>query len=233
MIFDSEIELIDKLRQAKLTYLPDSRLTSIVQVVRELEEAKIQGIFVETGCALGGSAILIACLKAPDRVLNVYDVFEMIPAPTNDDGDDVHLRYKVIQEGKSTGIGGDQYYGYRNDLYSLVQQNLLSFGVKQNQHAVSLIKGYLQDTLKISEPVAFAHIDVDWYQPVKTSLERIVPRLVCGGSIILDDYFDWSGCQRAVDEYFFGIVDCFHFDDSADSMKITRLKSESFMKVSQ
>jgi hypothetical protein len=37
-----------------------------------------------------------------------------------------------------------------------------------------------------------------------TCLTRIVPRLVAGGRIVLDDYYAWSGCQRAVDEYFAG-----------------------------
>ena len=35
-----------------------------------------------------------------------------------------------------------------------------------------------------------------------TCLERIAPRLVPGGRIVLDDYYKWSGCRTAVDEYF-------------------------------
>jgi asparagine synthase (glutamine-hydrolysing) len=37
-----------------------------------------------------------------------------------------------------------------------------------------------------------------------TCLERIAPLLVPGGRIVLDDYYMWSGCRRAVDEYFEG-----------------------------
>ena len=35
-----------------------------------------------------------------------------------------------------------------------------------------------------------------------TCLERIAPRLATGGLLIIDDYDAWSGCRRAVDEYF-------------------------------
>jgi hypothetical protein len=52
--------------------------------------------------------------------------------------------------------------------------------------------------------MALAHIDVDWYEPVHVSLERIEPRLSPGGALVIDDYEDWSGCRRAVDEYFSG-----------------------------
>ena len=35
-----------------------------------------------------------------------------------------------------------------------------------------------------------------------TCLTRIAPLLASRGRIVLDDYFKWSGCRRAVDEYF-------------------------------
>jgi asparagine synthase (glutamine-hydrolysing) len=33
-------------------------------------------------------------------------------------------------------------------------------------------------------------------------LQRIVPRLIVGGTLVIDDYEAWSGCRKAVDEYF-------------------------------
>jgi asparagine synthase (glutamine-hydrolysing) len=55
--------------------------------------------------------------------------------------------------------------------------------------------------LHVSEPVALAHIDGDWYRSVMTCLRRIEPNLVPGGTLVIDDYRAWSGCKRAVDEY--------------------------------
>jgi len=220
-----DIELITKIRSRKITYLSDARLASIINTVREVEAANLPGIFIEAGCALGGSAIVIAKTKGNSRPFKVYDVFGMIPPPTKEDNLDVHERYRVIADGKSSGIGGDKYYGYESDLYGIVQSNLKDFGINGDESAVYLIKGLLQDTMTVNQPVSFAHIDVDWYEPVITCLQRIVPNLVLGGSIILDDYHDWGGCRKAVDEYISDIANELEFDDSARSLKLTRIKS--------
>jgi predicted O-methyltransferase YrrM len=56
--------------------------------------------------------------------------------------------------------------------------------------------------MQIKDHIALAHIDGDWYESVKTCLERIEPHLVSGGVLVIDDYDAWSGCRTAVDEYF-------------------------------
>ena len=70
------------------------------------------------------------------------------------------------------------------------------------QHNVELVRGLFEDTIRLDEPVALAHLDGDWYESTMTCLTRIAPLLVSGGRIVLDDYYTWSGCRRAVDEYF-------------------------------
>lgn len=215
--------LVKRIRAEKLTYLSDKKLVSLVETCRSIEARKIPGIFLEAGCALGGSAILLASIKHRERRLNVYDVFGMIPPPTKEDSQDVHDRYQIIVQGKSTGIGGNQYYGYVADLYEVVKQNFVRFGIESEVNSVSLIKGLVQETLKTDVPVAFAHIDVDWYEPVKTCLERIFPSLMSGGCIILDDYHDWGGCRKAADEYLRTVTGQFGLDDSAGSMQIRKL----------
>ena len=72
------------------------------------------------------------------------------------------------------------------------------------EHNVELIQGLFEDTIELDEPVALAHLDGDWYESTMTCLERIAPLLVPGGRIVLDDYYAWSGCRAAVDEYFAG-----------------------------
>jgi len=219
-----ERELMSRIRLRRLTFLSDSRLASIASTCRSIEDAHLPGIFLEAGCALGGSAILIASLKSFERPLFIYDVFGMIPPPTKEDTQDVHDGYKIIVEGNKKGIDGDKYYGYETNLYEIVQSNLISFGINCEEQSVSLIKGLVQDTMRIEQSVAFAHVDVDWYEPVMTCLKRVFPTLVIGGSIILDDYHDWGGCRKAADEYLRQVTGQFVLDDSAGSMKITRTK---------
>ena len=217
------LKLISRIRSEKLTYLSDRKLVSVASTCRQVEDASLPGILVEAGCALGGSAILIASLKSPPRPFFIYDVFGMIPPPTKEDTLDVHERYRSIVEGKSTGISGDRYYGYEENLYEIVQSNLKKFGILCQEQSVTLVKGLLQETMTIDQPVAFAHVDVDWYEPVMTCLQRVFPKLVPGGSIILDDYHDWGGCRKAADEYLRGVTGQFTLDDSAGSMKITKV----------
>jgi asparagine synthase (glutamine-hydrolysing) len=90
---------------------------------------------------------------------------------------------------------------------------------------VTLVKGLVQDKMKIDQSIAFAHIDVDWYEPVITCLKRVFPNLVVGGSIILDDYHDWGGCRAATDEFLREVSGQYSIDDSAGSLKITRVKN--------
>ncbi|MDT8382975.1 MAG: TylF/MycF/NovP-related O-methyltransferase [Gammaproteobacteria bacterium] len=220
-----ECELIHRIRSQMITYLSVKKLARIAHTCRQIETNALPGIFIEAGCALGGSSILIASMKKNKRPFFVYDVFGMIPPPTKEDTRDVHSRYKIIEEGKSKGLGGEKYYGYEKNLYEIVNNNLKMFGINRDEQSVSLIKGLVQDTLKINQPVAFAHIDVDWYEPVITCLKRIFPSLVIGGSIILDDYYDWGGCKKATDEYLNDISGKFVLDDSAGSLKITKIKN--------
>src|SRR5262245_51619004 len=79
-----------------ITYLDRGALDDLYDRVEELERAQRRGIIVETGCALGGSAIVLASAKSAERPLFVYDVFGMIPPPSARDGADVHGRYEVI-----------------------------------------------------------------------------------------------------------------------------------------
>jgi len=220
---DEDVALLRRIRAQNLTYLSEEKLATLAASCRDAEENGLDGAVLEAGCALGGSAILLASIKSPQRPLAVYDVFGMIPAPSQEDSQDVHDRYRTIVEGKSAGLGGDVYYGYQENLYDVVAANLEQFGINREEQAVSLVKGLVQDTLRPDGPIALAHIDVDWYEPVLVCLQRIFPRLVPGGSIVIDDYHDWGGCRKATDEYLREVVGQFRLDDSAGSLKVTRI----------
>ena len=223
---DQCLELIKDIKSKKITYLSEAKLARIANTIISLKEQDVDGVFVEAGCALGGSTALIGKCKAKSVPLYVYDVFGLIPAPTEQDTADVHERYKTIVSGASKGISGDEYYGYQKNLYETVISNLESFGLDCHGDSIVLIKGLLQETMEVKKPVAFAHIDVDWYEPVKFCLEHICPKLVVGGCMILDDYYAWDGCRKAVDEYLRTVVGQFALDGSTDAMKLTRISKE-------
>jgi asparagine synthase (glutamine-hydrolysing) len=189
------------LRRRHLTYLIPSRLKNIEWAVEEVKSQGVAGSFLETGLALGGSGILIATHLDGDREFHGYDVFGQIPAPGERDPDAVHERYEVITSGESKGLGGEEYYGYRPDLLAEVKESFAEFGVPVDGERIQLHKGLFEDTLHLEGPVAFAHVDCDWYEPVKLTMERIYEWLEPGGIVICDDYYDYGGAQEAVDEF--------------------------------
>jgi len=199
---DHVTKVIVGVREESLTYLSQDNLGALASVAMEADRASRPGLIIEAGTALGGSAIVLAAAKSPERPMKVYDVFGMIPEPSEADGPDVHKRYEQIKGGGAKGVGGETYYGYRDDLLQEVTDSFARHGVPIAENNVELVKGLFQDTIDLDEPVAFAHLDGDWYESTMVCLERIAPLLVRGGRIVLDDYHAWSGCRTAVDEYF-------------------------------
>jgi O-methyltransferase len=175
-------------------------LLVLERLAREVNNQDVPGDFVECGVALGGSAIVLAESRGRSRVLQCYDVFGMIPPPTAADPPEVHSRYATIASGRSRGIGDDEYYGYRDDLHAFVTDVLAEFGHPVGPRTI-LHKGLFEDTLHPATPVALAHIDSDWHDAVATCLARISPLLSPGGYMVLDDYEDYGGCKKAVDEF--------------------------------
>lgn len=211
LLLSATDRFINKIVTLKLSYLSNDALKLLAYYVRLIDLNKVPGVIIETGCALGGSSILMTKVKHSNRMLYVYDSFGMIPEPSEVDGEDVHLRYSQIRNGKSRGIGDDLYYGYESNLLEKVKDNFTLFKLNLKKESVELIKGYYKDTLVVTEPVALAHIDCDWYESVKLSLEQITPKLVVGGYLIIDDYYRYSGCTTAVDEYFKSKMQNFKF----------------------
>lgn len=201
-ITNREEAAILQIKTDQLTYLATPDLLNLYRAAKQVEQAQVAGMFIEAGCALGGSAIAIGKAKAKQRAFRIYDAFGMIPAPSDKDEADVHARYDEIKAGKSKGLGGNTYYGYTENLQDVVTSNLAKYGIPIQDNNIRLIKGYFEDTLYITEPVALAHIDCDWYASVMSCLIQIEPNLSPGGKIIFDDYVEWSGCRNAVDEYF-------------------------------
>lgn len=187
-----------------LSYLEPAALRTLASVVEDVEAGGIEGIVVEAGTALGGSAIVMAAAKAPRRRMKVFDVFGMIPPPSERDGQDVHRRYATIVRGTSKGLAGETYYGYRPNLLAEVTASFARLGLPIDSNGIELIRGPFEETIALDEPVAVAHLDGDWYASTLACLTRIAPRLAVGGRLVIDDYDTWSGCRTAVDEYFAG-----------------------------
>lgn len=196
-------QFTQSVRQQNLTYLSKAKLLNLEHCLRTINKKKVAGMCLEAGVAAGGSAIIIANLMGSDRVFRGYDVFGMIPAPSERDDAKSKARYETIAAGESTGIKGDSYYGYEDNLYDLVVSRFEANDLTVDGSSISLHRGLFDDTLffEAGDTVAFAHIDCDWHDPVALCLERIGKVLSSGGFIVIDDYHDYGGCKEATDAF--------------------------------
>lgn len=191
-------------RDARLTYLSAARLNRLEEAFNQVIDRQVEGDIIEFGVALGGSSILLARQTKPPRRFIGLDVFATIPPPGSAyDGAKARERYASIAAGKATGLGGDEYYGYRSDLYSYVVDQFRAFGLTVDGDHIQLHRGTFEESwpqLSIDQ-VAFAHIDCDWYEPVRYGLGAVAPRQSPGSVIVVDDYHDYDGCHAAVDQF--------------------------------
>jgi O-methyltransferase len=70
-----------------------------------------------------------------------------------------------------------------------------------------LVPGWFQDTLpalaeRLRETgIALLRLDGDWYDSTMVCLEHLEPLVHEEGVVIVDDYYAWDGCVRAVHDY--------------------------------
>src|SRR5690349_15561781 len=152
-------ETIEFLRKNALTYCGrPGKLEVVHEAVKRVEAAKVPGIMLEAGVAMGGSAIVIAKTKAPQRELRLFDVFEMLPPPAANDDEKSHEVYKNFLAGNVSSTVDRNYVSHATDLLSFTRENMKRTGVDPDALNVKFVKGLYEDTLRVEEPVAFAHI---------------------------------------------------------------------------
>ncbi|SDT47323.1 TylF/MycF/NovP-related O-methyltransferase [Microlunatus soli] len=195
--------LSKQVRQKRLSYLGQGKFDSIYDRIEQIRSDGVAGDFTEFGVALGGSGICLARALEDGQRYFGFDVFGMIPPPSQADGQKVLNRYKTISSGESKGISGDPYYGYMDDLLEKVKGNFAEFDCPVDGRRINLVEGLFETTLPAHDDltISLAHIDCDWYDPVKLCLEYAWGHLSPGGFIILDDYNSWPGCKKAADEF--------------------------------
>jgi asparagine synthase (glutamine-hydrolysing) len=194
-----------QVRRGRLTYLNVFKLRRLERAMSAIDRHRVTGDFLEFGVALGGSAILLARhAAAHGRGFHGFDVFATIPPPTSEKDDaKSRQRYDVIKSGGSRGIGGDEYYGYKDNLFDEVCASFERHGAPVDRKAVHLHQGLFEDTWPSAGVIsaALVHIDCDWYDPVHFCLNAVADILSPGGLIVLDDYHDYGGARTAVDEF--------------------------------
>jgi len=186
------------------TMTSPERVAALVEAVRYVVANDIPGDFVECGVWRGGSSMAAALalkqLGDLSRELWLYDTYEGMSAPTDEDVDivgqsaDTKFSQRQLTEDSSEWC--------RSPIDD-VRRNLESTGYPVDK--VHFVKGKVQDTIPgdmPAGPIAILRLDTDWYESTRHEMQHLYPGLVKNGVLILDDYGYWQGARKAVDEYF-------------------------------
>lgn len=204
--YDAEAnELIARVRPRTMT--SPEKLFPLIEAVRHVTAAGIEGDFVECGVWRGGSMQAMAWtllgLGVDDRELHLFDTFEGMPPPTDDDRrtrDGASAEDLLREHDQSHRVWA---YAGLDD----VREGMAETGYPGER--VHLVQGMVEDTIPTQAPerIAILRLDTDWYASTKHGLEQLYPRLAPGGVLLLDDYGAWEGARKATEEYLASIDD--------------------------
>jgi O-methyltransferase len=174
-------------RVADLTLLPKGQFVDNLVVARLASD--VPGDLVECGVWRGGMSAALAW-ALPNRHSVLFDSFVGLPDAREIDGPAaVHWSTEVREHDNCTAEEEWAHEAMRR--------------VDQTDYEV--VKGWFDETLPEwaaqQRPIAVLRLDGDWYDSTTTCLEQLFPLVQPGGVVIIDDYFDWDGCARAVHDY--------------------------------
>lgn len=172
-----------------------SKILSHYEFFKMIKE--LPGAIVECGVFKGTSLVRFAGFRdlfgnAYSHKIIGFDVFGDFPKTNYQK--DITFRDRFIDKAGDQSISKEQ-----------LNEVLTNKNINEN---IELIKGDITKTvpdyvekcpyLKIS----LLNLDTDIYEPAVTILEYLYPRVVKGGIILLDDYGEFPGETKAIDDYF-------------------------------
>jgi len=181
------------------------------------------GSIVEAGVWRGGMSAGIADML-PGRIHYLFDSFAGLPPAKEIDGHSAlwWQSHPEVQGGLDNCRAERQFAE-------------LAMG-RSKAKEFHLIEGWFQDTLASfapSDPIAVLRLDGDWYDSTMQCLEALYPHLLPGGLIIIDDYYAWDGCARAVHDYLSIHKSVDRIDSWRNICYIIKRSSESGGKLAQ
>jgi len=185
------------------TMTSNSSLISLIDAVEYTIKNNISGSIVECGVWKGGSMMAVVKtlikMNSNDRDLYLFDTFTGMTQPSKLDVG-VGTAEKAVDIFNKEKTGEDTSNWIRASINE-VKKNFAN--LDYNQKKIHFIEGKVEETIPKNSPdkIALLRLDTDWYESTKHELIHLFPKLSRGGIIIIDDYDDWEGCRKAVDEY--------------------------------
>ncbi|MDK3016490.1 class I SAM-dependent methyltransferase [Pseudodonghicola flavimaris] len=171
------------------------RADYLIRAMRDVEAQGLSGAFVEVGVAAGHSCVIagLSASRQFPRDFYLYDTFAgFLPGLP----DEVDLN--------GVAIGAYDLRKYKAETCSApeVRSRVEAAGVAPDH--LFLIEGPAEQTVPgiAPEKIAILRIDADLFAPTDAALARLYDLVEPGGYVIIDGYGHWTGCARAVDDFF-------------------------------
>jgi O-methyltransferase len=173
----------------KYTMINEATYVGNLHLVAKVKN--VEGSIVECGTWRGGMIAGIADVLGSGRSYCLCDSFQGLPPAKEIDGDAAQA-----WQADTTSPG---YYNNCTASEEDARAAMTMSSAKDYQ----IVKGWFDKTLpKLPpQPIALLRMDADWYDSTKCILDSLADRVVCGGLIIIDDYYTWEGCTVAVNEF--------------------------------
>ena len=179
------------------TMVHEAGLRFTVHRAIEAVERGIPGHMVECGVWRGGCglAMLLAqrnMFGVVRRPVHFMDSFAGLPPVTRRDG-------QSAAEWQASTV--DNCVASRVELETMLKIHEFRVG------EYYIWEGLFSDTLPImrlslnDQPISLLRLDGDWYDSTTQCLDALMPLVSVDATIIVDDYFAWDGCSRAVHDY--------------------------------
>lgn len=197
--YDNEAKaIIRRVKPRTLTGV--EKIYGLIEATRYVISSDIEGDIVECGVWRGGSmqtvALVLKSLGASDRNIHLFDTFEGMPPPGEED-----LRFDG-EAAKSLLEGGTR----DQSIWAYATLDDVKEGIGEVDYPAARVhfhQGMVEQTIPDQAPdkIAILRLDTDWYASTIHELNHLYDRLTPGGVLIIDDYGYWKGSRQATDEF--------------------------------
>lgn len=147
---------------------------------------------VECGTWRGGVSFGMVDALPQVKEFHFFDSYEGLPDATDLDG------AEAIRQQKE----GELWFDNNSADYDRFMADIDGFGL--SNRGISVHKGWFQDTLpdfRPERPIGLLRLDGDWYDSTMCILDNLFDHVAPGGLLLIDDYYDWEGCTKAVHDF--------------------------------
>jgi O-methyltransferase len=153
------------------------------------------GDVVECGVWRGGMIRGLADMLGPDRKYHLFDSFEGLPPAQEELDGQAAVAWQADPDSPLFHDNCRADEAYARELFAGASYDV-------NFHC-----GWFEDTIpkyQPGRPISVLRLDGDWYESTLTCLDGLVPYLAPKALVLVDDYYVWDGCARALHDYLAG-----------------------------